>query len=33
VVFLKRAPAGGVLESIIRVEGWRDGAYAITALG
>lgn len=29
VVFLKRAPAGRILESIIRVGGWRDGAYEI----
>lgn len=33
VAFLKRAPAGRILESIIRVDGWRDGAYRITEIG
>ena len=33
VAFLKRAPAGRILESIIRVEGWRDGAYTISEIG
>ena len=33
VAFLKRAPRGRVLESILRVEGWRDGAYVLTEIG
>jgi type IV secretion system protein VirB11 len=33
IAFIKRAPAGRVLESVVRVEGWRDGAYGLTRLG
>ncbi len=33
VAFLKRAPRGRILESILRVEGWRDGVYVVTEIG
>ena len=33
VAFLRRAPRGRILESILRVEGWRDGAYVLTEIG
>ena len=33
VAFLKRAPRGRILESILRVEGWRDGVYVLTEIG
>ncbi|GGL35810.1 P-type conjugative transfer ATPase TrbB [Caulobacter rhizosphaerae] len=32
IAFIKRAPAGRMLESVVRVEGWRDGAYALTTM-
>jgi type IV secretion system protein VirB11 len=30
VAFIKRAPEGRVLESVVRVEGWCDGDYTLT---
>ncbi|MBI1684284.1 P-type conjugative transfer ATPase TrbB [Caulobacter hibisci] len=33
IVFIRRAPHGRVLDSILRVSGWRDGSYVTTPIG